>query len=508
MTARAETAAYRAVLRLCRQVDRQPALAVPLTTSSKAPSHPLAEEAIAQMCGGTTELAHPLGQAAKAARHHRRWLQTLGLPYLPDADELLSRVKTARAIAETASSVSADCAASPKPRRLSEDPTSAQKARTPVQAVDFEAPDGRTGDLPASFWNDEREASPVIAETDPYEGDIDSRHWAHVQKIRLSDTKKSLRGDLDSRGVHSYAAYLRSYGASERAPAVSHIPAADTSPLGVGDILMAHPLASSRPSLDRTGILVTAVDEKANHITGLVLGVPQGYRLRTLVQGRSTHLSDQEELSSVDSLLNLPVMWGGDLRDRRLCDQLSWLHTFGEVVPGAELVAPSLWQGGDISALHELVQSNDGSQRVQPFQGYLGWSISKLVAEVQRGHWIRVRCEDVDVASALCIPPRLRNGDFADAGYHMERTPGHPAIGWAAALRAAGLESLASFPRGGQADKVLQEPLGLKAKFSMTGLEPRPDKELRQNKPITIPPSRQELFGFSAKEKTVLPEGI
>jgi len=165
---------------------------------------------------------------------------------------------------------------------------------------------------------------------------------------------------------------------------------------------------------------------------------------------------------------------------------------------GARQIAPSIWLGGDLSSLASVMRnsSNDGNDHVRAIQGYLGWTSSRLKTELQRGLWVRIRCEDPEAAKVLCMP----NLDFRSAasfpGYlDIERPAGSPSVGWSAALRSVGLHSLADFPRDRTRDITLRKVLDPNTdKFSLIGLEPTPDKRPASLRHVSGP-RRRDLFG-------------
>jgi len=110
----AELAAYRTLLRLCRQADRHPHQ-LPLLLGrpprwfipevgkvvSAPPSQwPFVNQAICEAAGGCTEFAHPTASAARAARRHMQFVRAMGLNYIAQAKELQRRFRVVRDIAD------------------------------------------------------------------------------------------------------------------------------------------------------------------------------------------------------------------------------------------------------------------------------------------------------------------------------------------------------------------------------------------------------------------------
>eukprot|EP00930_Biecheleria_cincta_P055328 TRINITY_DN41655_c0_g1_i1.p1 TRINITY_DN41655_c0_g1~~TRINITY_DN41655_c0_g1_i1.p1 ORF type:complete len:393 (-),score=58.05 TRINITY_DN41655_c0_g1_i1:725-1903(-) len=111
-----DRASYRALLRTCRQADRNPLQLVPLLgrpfryfcPSAQGParlprsSSPFIEHAVWSVNGGCTEFGFPSAGAANAARMHCRTITALGFPYASEARALLHRVGKAQLAYEEA----------------------------------------------------------------------------------------------------------------------------------------------------------------------------------------------------------------------------------------------------------------------------------------------------------------------------------------------------------------------------------------------------------------------
>lgn len=107
----AERSAYRAVLRVCREGDRQPHALVPLlgrpprrydgkqrkALRMQVPGSLFAEDMVFEACGWSTEFANPIpGAAARAARRHYLRALMLGLDYEAEARDVLQRLQQAQ----------------------------------------------------------------------------------------------------------------------------------------------------------------------------------------------------------------------------------------------------------------------------------------------------------------------------------------------------------------------------------------------------------------------------
>lgn len=397
---------------------------------------------------------------------------------------LISRITDAQNVAESVSKASNEGEAEAQKSRPGT--VRMQEAR---KVYHWSLPGKSTGDLPG-FWREDVEVSP------PDEVTL----WQHMRPIRFPADFTTLGKAEEETRLHSYTSYLDSYDRGTALPGIEHIEAGDTEAAKVGDILLTHPLACWRqPSLDRVLVLVDSVDTSMDYVRGTVLGVPSGLSLREESNGRRVNAKDRDALLPLGALLDSPLFWGGDLRDRGLCASLTWLHTFGDAAIGANEIAPSVWSGGDLSMIAKFAQTSRG-HRIQPIQGYLGWSSARLASELQSGLWIRVRCNTPEAAVALCLPPRDLTGKESFTDSPMKRQIGSPAIGWKAALQAVGLHGLVDFPRGKISDPLLERLLGLKKNDSLylVGLEPKPVHGRRQSAYTrthgTRIMSRRELF--------------
>lgn len=477
--AAAERALCRQVLRLCRAADRRPQWLVPLFSRPAAEAaaaappvgRPFAEQALAEMARGSTDFAHPGGAAAAAARKHRRLLLALGFDYCGDAEEILRRVRRAQQVAEA---VLAARQRPPEPQLkaagggrdwVEEQRQLAQGVLSTQDTGSWSTPGRRTGDLQWSetnFWDasGSTDSSPLEA-SDPYEGD---HAWWHLVPLRFPEASGgAAAAGKDASALEIYTAYMQENSYSYELHDLTHVGAAVSDKVRVGDLLLTHPLACRRqPNLDRVVVLIDAVDAVSQHVRGVTLGVPHGSTLGDFASGRRISAKDREALSQFESLFDVPLWWGGTLREEGLLGSLSWLHDFGSAVHGARRVTKSLWIGGDLRYLAQAASMCEDVRRVQPVQGYIGWTADRLAAELRRGVWVRLRAHDSSGAVRS-----LALGDSGSSAPSLlgkqipARPPGCAALGWSAALRAAGLSGLADFPRGGAADKYLKEALAL-----------------------------------------------
>lgn len=104
---------------------------------------------------------------------------------------------------------------------------------------------------------------------------------------------------------------------------------------------------------------------------GIVLNHPTPHRLKGLIEG-------------VKRKEDIKVWCGGPMS----CDRLYYVHTLGELLPGAREIIPGLYIGGDFEAMLDYVNSGcpiEGCIRF--FVGYSGWSRYQLDEELRNHVW-------------------------------------------------------------------------------------------------------------------------
>jgi putative AlgH/UPF0301 family transcriptional regulator len=163
----------------------------------------------------------------------------------------------------------------------------------------------------------------------------------------------------------------------------------DASPVGVGDVLVAHPMSClSQPTLHGAVILLVAAEPaphdddsfEASAEDPPVLGREGGFVMGLVVNKRSgVTLADaatEHGMAALDSeLLASELFVGGDVSSRTL--------TGVSDVADDRRSGPPKWFTDDVTALES------GKSRI--FCGYCGWSTAQLENELARGVWFRAR---------------------------------------------------------------------------------------------------------------------
>jgi len=448
---------YRSLLRLARDADKHPQQLVTLLgwpslvfdrTNNKVVRQtvcesPLAEDAIWEACGSSMEFAVPGGRAAAAIRKHKRRIDAVGFNYCAEAEHLLNRFHDARSFASRVLSAA----------------TTERKVTLPPLELEFIS-GARAG------------KKIVLGQRD---ADV-----AQSGKMSLTRPQNAITQESPSSAFAMPELQLSRLtdGSCQMTPvrwlkplALHHRAACDTSSPSFSEVLIAHPLTGldwTKPSLDQAVLLLSHVCEERDFVKGVIINKPARGTLRNVLAAWSCRTGDgglvrisQEDQMAVEALgplLDATILTGGDVMSGSLSDSITWLHTVGEVVPGAKpvipsLTEPSLWIGGDVSILAGLVASGQVDlKRVRPIVGHCGWSRPQLELELKRGVWVRAQCSSSDVALRLCMASLPCLDDVSA----LER---HRTAAWRAALRAAKLLVLAEFPRNQVVDEVLRKIL-------------------------------------------------
>ena len=70
-------------------------------------------------------------------------------------------------------------------------------------------------------------------------------------------------------------------------------------------------------------------------------------------------------------------------------DTLHYLHNLGDLIPNSVLVEGSIYWGGDIDTIKELIKTGEINQsQIRFFLGYSGWSAGQLERELKENSWV------------------------------------------------------------------------------------------------------------------------
>ena len=90
------------------------------------------------------------------------------------------------------------------------------------------------------------------------------------------------------------------------------------------------------------------------------------------------------EIVDVFPDFDAPVYLGGPVAD----NQVFFMHTLGELIPGTCKIMEGLYWGGDPEILNSLMEQGIADKHnVRFFLGYSGWSSGQLVKELTRNSW-------------------------------------------------------------------------------------------------------------------------
>lgn len=90
------------------------------------------------------------------------------------------------------------------------------------------------------------------------------------------------------------------------------------------------------------------------------------------------------ELVNVFNDFDAPIFYGGPVAE----NQIFFMHTLGDLVPGSCKVLDGLYWGGDAEVLNQLIEQGLASNsNTRFFLGYSGWQAGQLVDELERHSW-------------------------------------------------------------------------------------------------------------------------
>lgn len=88
-----------------------------------------------------------------------------------------------------------------------------------------------------------------------------------------------------------------------------------------------------------------------------------------------------EELKDLNSLISI----GGPVNP----DNLFYIHTLGNKIPGSIEVTKDIYMGGDFESMQELLNRGEIlNHQIRFFIGYSGWGINQLKSELKQSAWI------------------------------------------------------------------------------------------------------------------------
>lgn len=135
-----------------------------------------------------------------------------------------------------------------------------------------------------------------------------------------------------------------------------------------GRILISEPLLSDT-YFKRSVVVITEYSDKG--AVGFVLN-------------KSVDIPINEVLSDFPDF-NANVYVGGPVAK----DTIHFLHTLGELVPGAVHVLDDIYWGGDFDSLKDLIKEGIvNPSQVRFFLGYSGWSPNQLENEIEDNAWL------------------------------------------------------------------------------------------------------------------------
>lgn len=79
-------------------------------------------------------------------------------------------------------------------------------------------------------------------------------------------------------------------------------------------------------------------------------------------------------------------------------NNLYYIHTLGEQLPGSIPLVDGVYMGGSFEALRELIEKNKVQRNeVRFFLGYAGWAFGQLENELKENSWIIAPCDGAEI---------------------------------------------------------------------------------------------------------------
>jgi putative transcriptional regulator len=134
-----------------------------------------------------------------------------------------------------------------------------------------------------------------------------------------------------------------------------------------GRLLVSKPAIIGDPSFGRSVILITEHNHEGS--VGFILNRPVEFLLEREVDGH---------------IMSYTLHEGGPVDD----DNLYFIHSVPELIPGSISIADGLYWGGDFESILGLL-SRDliKDEEIKFFLGYSGWAFQQLEDEVNGGTW-------------------------------------------------------------------------------------------------------------------------
>lgn len=134
-----------------------------------------------------------------------------------------------------------------------------------------------------------------------------------------------------------------------------------------GKFLISTP-ALNNTFFERSVLFITEHDQ--NGATGFVIN--------HLFQRKLNELEEFKHASAID------IYTGGPVAD----DQLFFLHSSPDNIPGGSNIIANIYQGGDFRKAVDLLSNGQiSATEIKIFIGYCGWNKDELEAEIEEGSW-------------------------------------------------------------------------------------------------------------------------
>ncbi len=130
-----------------------------------------------------------------------------------------------------------------------------------------------------------------------------------------------------------------------------------------------------------------------NHAVICLIDYEIGETSMGIVMNKMTNYTLSDLISTVTRKEPIPIYCGGPMS----CDRLYFIHTLGDIIPGARCICPGLYIGGDFDSMLDYVNSDypvEGTIRF--YLGYSGWGIGQLDEELKDNVWAVTSITDAD----------------------------------------------------------------------------------------------------------------